>query len=234
MRMRRKKWARPELEACPYFIEEPDRFRGHWREQFSAQQPLHVELGCGKGVSTCCMIHENPGVNYIAIDLISDVLGVARRNIEREFDGAPVNNALLFSKEITRIRETFAPEDRVERLYIHFPNPWCKRAKQHKRRLTHPRQLMQYRDFLVDGGEIWFKTDDRLLFLTSKRYLAKCGFSIRYETQDLHTSGFEPNYVSEHEALFSGKGCPIYFLIAVKEDLPVPPENLDDDLDEEE
>ncbi len=232
MRMRRKKWARPELESCPYFVADPDANRGRWRQQFVAERPLHLELGCGKGVSTSRMIYENRDVNFLAVDLISDVLGVTRRNIAALFGEEPVKNALIFSKEITRIRETFAPEDRIERIYINFPNPWGKRAKQHKRRLTHPRQLMQYRDFLVDRGEIWFKTDDELLFIASQRYFAKCGFSIRYLTEDLHASGFSPNYVSEHEKMFTEKGYPTRFLIAVKEDLPVPPSNLDDDLDE--
>lgn len=224
MRMRKKKWAQPELDACPYFIAECDRRRGTWRALFPREAPLHVELGCGKGVSTAAMAHDQPNINFVAIDLISDVLGSARRNIEAAYDGAPVDNIVLTSKDIQHINQTFSAEDRVERIYINFCNPWAERLKHRKRRLTHPRQLMQYRDFLVDGGEIWFKTDDDALFNDSIEYFKMCGFMLRFETRDLHASGFEPNYISEHEAHFSSQGVPIKMLIAVKGPLDKAPD----------
>ena len=93
-------------------------------------------------------------------------------------------------------------------------SPWDERAKHHKRRLTHPRQLTQYRAFLRPGGEIWFKTDNDALFMASKRYFAECGFEIAYLTDDLHASGFQPNYVSEHEHMYAAQGKNIHFLIA--------------------
>ena len=221
MRMRKKRWARPELAACPYFIGEPAAHRGRWRELFAhPEQPMELELGCGKGVSTAKMVHENRSVNYVAVDLISDVLGSARRNIAREYGEEPVDNVVLTAKNILTISEAFAPEDCFERIYISFPNPWNEKLKHRKRRLTHPRQLTQYREFLRDGGEIWFKTDDDQLFDESLEYLAECGFSVRYLTRDLHASGFAPNYLSEHEIMFSEKGVNIKFVIAVKEALP--------------
>lgn len=221
MRMRKKRWARPELAACPYFIAEPAAQRGRWRELFARpEQPMQLELGCGKGVSTAKMAHENQAVNFVAVDLISDVLGSARRNITREYGEEPVGNIVLTAKNILLISEIFAPEDRFERIHISFPNPWNEKLKHRKRRLTHPRQLRQYREFLRDGGEIWFKTDDDDLFDESREYLAECGFSLRYLTRDLHASGFAPNYLSEHEIMFSEKGVPIKFCIAVKEKLP--------------
>lgn len=224
MRMRKKKWAQPELDACPYYIADCDRHRGNWRALFAKEQPLHVELGCGKGVSTAAMTHAERNVNFVAIDLISDVLGSARRNIAAAYVGEDVDNVLLTSKNILFIHQTFAPEDRVEKIIISFCNPWTEREKHKKRRLTHPRQLMQYREFLVDGGEIWFKTDDDDLFYDSIEYFRLCGFEIRFITFDLHASGFSPNYVSEHEALFSRQGVPIKMLIAVKGPLEKAPD----------
>ena len=221
MRMRKKRWARPELAACPWFIADPEARRGAWRDLFSDPgQPMQLELGCGKGVSTAVMAHENPTVNFVAVDLISDVLGSARRNIARTYGDAPVGNIVLTAKNIMLISEIFAPEDRFERIHISFPNPWNERLKHRKRRLTHPRQLMQYRAFLADGGEIWFKTDDDQLFEESRAYFAECGFSERFLTHDLHASGFAPNYLSEHEIMFSNQGVKIKFLIAAKEALP--------------
>ena len=221
MRMRKKRWARPELAACPYFIADPEAHRGQWRALFARpEQPMQLELGCGKGVSTAQMVHADKSVNFVAIDLISDVLGSARRNIAREYGEEPVDNVILTAKNILTISEAFSPEDRFERIYISFPNPWDEKLKHRKRRLTHPRQLLQYRDFLADGGEIWFKTDHDGLFDDSLEYFAQCGFAIRYCTRDLHASGFAPNYLSEHEIMFSEQGLKIKFLIAAKEALP--------------
>ena len=219
--MRTKKWAKPELAVCPYFTDEAERFRGQWRAQFECDQPLYLELGCGKGVSTAVMIHDNPQINYVAMDITCNVLGDTRRNIAAAFGDAPVKNAIIARYDISYIEKVFAPEDRVERIYINFCNPWTKRPKYAKRRLTHPRQLMQYRTFLVDGGEIWFKTDDVPLFTESLPYFEACGFEMRYLTNDLHASGFSPNYVSEHEQKFTALGVPIKFVIFRKKRGPV-------------
>ena len=220
MRMRAKKWARPELAVCPYYVKEPQEYKGKWDTAFSKKQPLHVELGCGKGRFLAQAGIYNPQVNFLGIDLISDMLGVARRTIESAYAQVerPVDNILLASMEITRIDMDFsdAPADQAERIYINFCNPWFK-PSQHKKRLTHPRQLEKYRMFLKDGGEIWFKTDDDLLFHHSIGYFELMGFSIRYLTYDLHTSGFSPNYRTEHEEMYTAQGIKTKFLIAVKE-----------------
>ena len=79
---------------------------------------------------------------------------------------------------------------------------------------------MKYRDFLVDGGEIWFKTDDDPLFDDSLEYFKACGFSLKEMTRDLHASGIAGSYMTEHEKMFSEQGIPIKLLIAVKETEP--------------
>ena len=221
MRMRRKAWTEPLLDSCPYLINQPRDHRGAWRGFLKHQDaPLHLEIGCGKGVSTVKMAHANPNVNFIAIDEVRHVLAVTIKNAALEYGDDPVDNLLLSAVDAMFILDTFAPEDGVSRIYINFPNPWDDKAKQHKRRLTHPRQLMQYRGFLKPGGEIYFKTDDVPLFLATQRYLKMCGFEITYLTDDLHHSGYSPNYVSEHEALYAGRGMAIHFLIARMAELP--------------
>ena len=152
MHMRTKKWARPELQACPFFIDSikgPDAedgvLKGTWRGRFADPAlPLHLEMGCGKAVSTAKMIADNPGVNYVASDLSADVLGVARRNIVSACGENPGNVQLLMA-DICFVDKLFAKEDAPERIYIHFCNPWTEHLRHEKRRLTHPRQLMQYR-----------------------------------------------------------------------------------------
>ena len=221
MHMRTKKWAKPELAVCPYFTDEPETLRGHWRERFKKDQPLYLELGCGKGVSTAAMVWDNRDVNFIAVDITCNVLGDARRNIAKTYGDSPVENVLLTRYDISFIEKILAQQDAVERIYINFCNPWTKRPKYAKRRLTHPRQLMQYREFLTDDGEIWFKTDDLALFTDSLPYFAACGFELVYLTSDLHASGFAPNYVSEHEQKFTALGVPIKFVIVRKKPGPV-------------
>ena len=229
MRMRRKAWTEPLLDNCEYLVSTPREYCGRWRERFvRPENPLHLEIGCGKGVSTVKMAHENPNINYVAIDEVRHVLAVTIKNAQAEYGADAVDNLTLTNVDAMFIQDSFAPEDGVSRIYIQFPNPWDDKAKQHKRRLTHPRQLMQYRGFLAPGGEICFKTDDAPLFEATRRYLALCGFEIEYLTDDLHASGFSPNYISEHEALYAGRGMPIHFLIARMAALP---EDFDSTID---
>ena len=214
MRMRRKPWTEIELAGCAFMIDQPSAHIGQWRRFFPKDQPVHLEIGCGKGVATAKMARENPGINFIAIDEVRHVLAVSVRNARAEYGDAPIDNLVFSAVDAMMIHDTFNAEDGIARVYISFPNPWDERAKHHKRRLTHPRQLWQYRAFMKPGGEIWFKTDDDALFTASKRYFREAGFEITYLTDDLHASGFEPNYVSEHEMLYAQQGKPIHFCIA--------------------
>ena len=175
MHIRKKKWARPELNACAWYENDGEKRKGHWREAFPRPEaPLHLEMGCGKGVSTAKMAAANPDINYVAADISNDVLGDARRNLVRECGGEP-DNIMILSCDICFIDRYFDQRDGAERIYISFCNPWTERPKHEKRRLTHPRQLIQYRRMLRDGGEIWFKTDDDRLFEDSLAYFALCG-----------------------------------------------------------
>ena len=217
MRIRRKKWARPELAVCPYYIEDPSAYKGKWNTVFENKNPVYAELGCGKGWFAAQAALKYPGINWLAMDIKSDMLGVARRTIEKAFSeaGSEVNNIKLVSQNIEMILTSFDENDRIDRLYINFCNPWPK-DKHNKRRLTHTRQLKQYRVFLIDGGEIHFKTDDDELFEESIGYFSESGFEIKYLTRDLHSSDYPDNIMTEHEKMFTDEGKKIKFLIAVK------------------
>ena len=220
MRMRPKTWAEGELAACAILVDDPAGHRGRWREEFAnAALPLHLELGCGKCVQCAAAAQAMPEVNYLAIDEVRLILAVGSRVVREAYRDAAPANLRIACADASRICDWMSPADGVERIYIAFCNPWNRRKKHHKRRLTHPRQLMQYRAFLPEGGEIWFKTDDRELFDASQEYFARCGFAVTYCTEDLHKSGFTPNFVSEHEARFTDEGLPTFFCIARKEAL---------------
>lgn len=218
MRMRKKPWARPELESCDFFVINPKEYKGKWKMFFKREQPIYLELGCGKGTFMAVHSSENPDINYIAIDIKDEVLGLAKRNIEKAFEekGRVVDNVKLMAQEIGLINEMLGADDLVSRIYINFCNPWPK-EKHKKRRLTHTRQLEQYKVFLKDEGEIYFKTDDDELFEESLEYFKEAKFKIKYITYDLHNSDFDGNVETEHEKMFTEKGIKTKFLIAIKE-----------------
>ena len=215
MRLRKKPWARPELEACNFFIVNPSEYKGKWRDSFNNDNPIYLELGCGKGTFVAVHGSENPNINYVAIDIKDEVLVLAKRNIEKAYNEKEiqVNNLKLMAQEIFLINDVFSKEDIVDRIYINFCNPWPK--ERHKtRRLTYPTQLEKYKEFLSKDGKIYFKTDDDELFDESLEYFKEAGFEIEYITYDLHNSDFVGNVRTEHENMFSEQGINIKFLIA--------------------
>ena len=216
MRIRYKKWARPELEASSFYIDNPEEYKGKWKEVFENNNPIHLELGCGKGQFIANLAVENPNINYIAIDLVDAMLGLAKRNIEEKYKEKNMEpkNIRLTRFDIERIMLILDKTDEIERIYINFCNPWPK-GKHRKKRLTHTRQLEKYKTFLKEGGEIYFKTDDEDLFNSSIKYFEETGFKIVRLTRDLHSDNiFEKNIVTEHEKMFSEQGIKIKALIA--------------------
>lgn len=218
MRIRFKPWARPELEASNFYIDNPEEYKGKWKELFNNNNPIYLELGCGKGnfISNLAVKHED--INFIAIDLVDAMLGLAKRNIESSYqmDNKEINNVYITRYDIERIFNIFNKEDEISRIYINFCNPWP-RGKHHKKRLTHIRQLEKYREFLKDDGEIYFKTDDDSLFSDSLSYFDKSGFEIIDKTFDLENElDFWENIMTEHEKMFMEQGIKIKALKAKK------------------
>ena len=218
MRIRYKKWARPELEASSFYVDNPEEWKGKWKQYFGNNNPIHLELGCGKGQFISKLASEDPDINYIAIDLVDAMLGLAKRNVEKEYEEKKIEpkNIVLTRFDIERILLILSSEDKISRIYINFCNPWPK-GKHRKKRLTHTRQLEKYKEFLEDNGEIYFKTDDDDLFNSSLLYFEESGFKILKKTYDLHTENiFEKNIETEHEKMFSEQGIKIKALIAIK------------------
>lgn len=217
MRIRYKKWARPELEASSFYEDEPEKWKGKWKEHFeNTENPFMLELGCGKGQFISKLAVENKNINYLAIDLVDAMLGLAKRNVEQEYRDADIepNNVLLTRFDIERINLILDKKDEVERIYINFCNPWP-RGKHRKKRLTHSRQLEKYKEFLKPNGEIYFKTDDDELFDASLTYFEESGFEVIKKTYNLHREPiFERNIETEHEKMFSEQGIKIKALIA--------------------
>ncbi len=231
MRMKFKPWAREELETSPFYIDNPENYKNNWKNAFEKDQKLHLELGCGKGQFIAQLSKKNPQINYIAIDLVDAMLGMAKRNVEVAYGirqstnkekieneiekQKQVKNLKLTRYDISRISNILGENDKIERIYINFCNPWP-RGKHHKKRLTHVRQLEQYKKFLK--GEIFFKTDDNSLFEATIKYLQEADYSIEKITYDLENEpnfwNGEENIQTEHEKMFENQNIKIKALIA--------------------
>ena len=173
-------------------------------------------FGCGKGSFIAKLAVQNPEINYLAIDIKSEVLGLAKRNIEKEYLNAQkeIDNVLLTAYEIEIIQNILNEKDAVDRIYINFCNPWPK-PRHNKKRLTHTKQLEKYKTFLKPGGEIYFKTDDDNLYKATIRYLEETGFEIIKQTENLHKEPIWVNNIeTEHEKMFEEQGITTKAIIA--------------------
>lgn len=218
MRIRKKKWAEPELSVCNFYVKNPEENAGKWMQSFKKEQPLYLEIGCGKGGFAGQLALKNPDKNIIALDIKVDMLGVGRRTIVKLFEDAgktqdDITNLLLVKYNVEMLDKIITADDKIDRLFINFCNPWP-RAKHKKRRLTYYKKLEMYKTFLKPDSEIRFKTDDDELFDESLEYFEQSGYEILYLTRDLHASDVIDNIETEHEKMFSEEGIKIKYLIA--------------------
>ena len=214
MRLRKKYWARPEMEASHIVITDQYAHKGKWETEFKNKNDIHLELGCGRCNFIAEKSKQNLDINYVGIDLKDEVLVVGLRKVleVREVKGVQDLNVRLMPLNIMLIDDVFA-RDEISRIYINFCNPWPK-ERHNKRRLTHTKFLTNYKKFLKSGSEVWFKTDDTELFEDSLEYFKEGGFEILFSTYDLHGSDFNENVVTEYEAKFTELGMKTMFLKA--------------------
>ena len=208
--MRKKKNCALRMERCSdIWIKNPEENKGKWKEIFKNDNPIHIEIGCGKGNFVTGMAKLYPDVNFIAIEKVEDVIVMA---MEKAVDSG-LTNVLFMDMDAERI-EDFFEFGEIKRIYLNFSDPW-KKNKQAKRRLTHKNFLDRYKKVLREGDYIWFKTDNRNLFEFSLNSFAQENYKLENITLDLHNSGFEGNVVTEYEQRFLDEGAPIYRLEAV-------------------
>ena len=209
MRMRKKKNCAARIERCGDIrITDPENYKGKWNEVFGNDNPIHVEIGCGKGSFIVGMAKMYPDVNFIAIEKVEDVIVMAmEKAIANE-----IENVRFMDLDAERI-EDFFEKGEIKRIYLNFSDPW-KKGKQAKRRLTHKNFLDRYKKVLNSGDYIWFKTDNQKLFEFSLNSFCAEGFKLRNITLDLHNSDFEGNVITEYEQRFMDLGQPIYRLEA--------------------
>ena len=190
-----------------YFIPNPNEQKGLWHKVFGNNNPIHIEIGMGKGRFLCELAAKNPDINYIGIEKFTSVLLRASEKLA-ELD---LNNIKIINIDAINLCDYF-DKDEITRIYLNFSDPWPKNAHA-KRRLTSNRFLPLYQNVLNTDGEIHFKTDNRKLFEFSLESLNEYGLSLKNISLDLHHSDFEGNIMTEYEEKFSAFG-PIYRLEA--------------------
>ena len=213
MRLRHVKGAKDTIAAHPQWIhndktQDPIKLT----KLFLKQQPLYLEIGMGKGQFLYTHASENPTINYLGVEKFDSAIVKALFKLME----TPLDNLRLLRADAEYITKLL-PEHSVSRIYLNFSDPWPK-ARHEKRRLTHPRFLARYKELLVEGGEIHFKTDNRDLFDYSLETIQSQPMTLVSVTRDLHQT--HSNIVTtEFEDRFLSLGQPIYHLIATfKED----------------
>ncbi|HEM6116854.1 TPA: tRNA (guanosine(46)-N7)-methyltransferase TrmB [Streptococcus suis] len=205
MRVRKRKGAEDYLENHPqYVILNPEDAKGKWHQVFGNDNPIHIEVGSGKGAFITGMALQNPNINYIGIDIQVSVLSYA---LDKVIESQAPNVRLLRvdGSSLTNYFE----DGEVHLMYLNFSDPWPK-TRHEKRRLTYKTFLETYQQILPEYGEIHFKTDNRGLFEYSLASFSQYGMTLKQVWLDLHASNYESNVMTEYEQKFSEKGQVIY------------------------
>ena len=208
MRLRHIKGCEEFVANSPCTINDPESHKGRWQETFARRQPLHIEIGMGKGRFIRQMAALHPDINYLGIEIYESVM---QKAIERL--GEKPDNLFLLCMNAEILEDVFAAGE-VERIYLNFSDPWPKVRHEH-RRLTSPRFMAIYDKVLAADGTVEFKTDNEGLFDYSLEAIPQAGWRIIWQTRDLHSLDID-NVETEYEEKFSAKGNPIYKLIACR------------------
>ena len=210
MRVRKKPWAEQEWLDNPYCIQDPGPYAKTMPSLFANSNPIHVELGCGKGRFITQTALRFPEINFIAVDRDPTIAATAARQAREH----ALTNVRFLPMDAREFPAYFNAGE-IGRLYLNFSDPWPKKAKRAKRRLTHSDFLAIYESLAI--AEIHFKTDNRVLFEFSLNQFSERGWVMRNIALDLHRDAdkMQENIMTEYEAKFSPFG-PIYRLEAYK------------------
>lgn len=209
MRLRKVKNVEEKIkEFDGLIISEPEKHKGNWNKLFGNDNPIHLEIGMGKGKFIIEKAKREPNVNFIGCELVQSIIYKAAKSVK------DVPNLLMINYDALKLGEVF-DKGEIGKIYLNFSDPWPK-SRHEKRRLTSDSFLNVYREIKASDGVIEFKTDNRGLFEYSVMSLNNNGFEFLDISFDLHNDGRENIVTTEYEDRFSAKGNVIYF-IKVKE-----------------
>lgn len=212
MRLRNIPGSRQVIAENPWCIQEPEKQKGRWHTIFENQNPIHIEVGMGKGQFLMTLAGKNPNINYVGIEKYSSVLLRALQKMEEN----PLDNLKFIRMDAETITDVFA-KDEVAQIYLNFSDPWPK-DRHAKRRLTSKEFFARYDKILTEDGQVEFKTDNTMLFDFSLEQVELAGWRLNAYTRDLHRNEEmnQGNIMTEYEERFSGQGNPICKLIATR------------------
>ena len=211
MRLRHIPGAEEAIGSSPYVVQEPEKEKGFWGRRFGNHNPIHIEVGMGKGRFIMEMAALHPEINYIGIERYSSVL---LRGLEK-CSQLELPNIWFLCVDAKTLGEVF-DQGEVSRIYLNFSDPWPK-DRHAKRRLTSPEFMKVYDQILSREGTVEFKTDNQDLFSYSLESIPEAGWIILEQTRDLHHSPLgEGNVMTEYEMKFAAEGKPICKLIAAR------------------
>ena len=212
MRLRNVPGARDVMDANEYVYTEPEGMAGTWSQIFGNNNPVHIEIGMGKGRFITTLAGMNPDINYVGIEKYSSVL---LRAVEKQ-DELCLPNLRFIRMDAENITSVFGKEE-VDRIYLNFSDPWPK-DRHAKRRLTSRQFFARYDEILKSTGRVEFKTDNRPLFDFSVEEVNEAGWKLSVCTYDLHNDEklVEGNVMTEYEERFSSQGNPICKLVAIR------------------
>ena len=208
MRLRNVKNAYEDLTKSSYFINNPKENKGKWKRIFQNENPIHLEIGMGKGQFLINMAKAYPHINFIGMEKFASVLIRAIKKVEEE----ELSNIRFICEDAKNIEDFFDKE--ITTLYLNFSDPWPK-TRHAKRRLTSPEFLKSYDTIFLKDGHIIQKTDNILLFAYSLEQLSKHGYILEKVSLDLANTNIF-NIKTEYEEKFSSLGYKIHYVEARK------------------
>lgn len=208
MRLKNVRGASSVINASKYVIENPCDYKGNFKNLFNNNNPLHIEIGMGKGQFIIGMAKAFPNINFIGIEMYDSVIV---RAVQKQ-DEEELPNLRLIKVDATKIEDIF--EHEVDVLYLNFSDPWPKKRHTH-RRLTSNRFLKRYDDIFSGKKVIIQKTDNRNLFEFSLKSFTDYGYRIEELSLNLHEDDYF-NVKTEYEERFSRMGYPIYMVKVTK------------------
>lgn len=210
MRLRNIPGADDVIRQSDYVIQNPEEKKGSWNQVFGNEQPIHIEIGMGKGRFITEMALKNPAISYIGIERYTSVL---LRAVQKRGTLETIPNLHYLCIDAKELPEIFAAEE-IAQIYLNFSDPWPK-DRHAKRRLPSKEFLARYAKVLKADGKIAFKTDNRGLFDFALEQAEIAGWKLDACTFDLHHDEemMVGNVMTEYEKKFSAKGNPIHKMI---------------------
>ena len=198
-----------EIKTFPNVLEYPEDMKGKWHTFFNNENPITLELACGKGEYTVGLSQLHPQRNFIGVDIKGNRLWAGARFALKN----KLSNAAFLRTQIIRINQYFEKGE-VDEIWITFPDPQLRISKA-KRRLTHPAFLRLYHQFLKPGGKIHLKTDSPDLFSFTKTVIEMYDLPVISESDNVHGAkevNHELKIITHYESLDIAKSNTIFYL----------------------